>query len=63
MKDAKLVTLFKNTDLWHDGNNYHTISSSVSLESFLGVILKWLQELADRMYPKSQWVLEKANQQ
>ena len=55
MKDAMLVTLFKNKGLRHDCNKYHAILSSVLSERFFGrVILKGLQELADTMYPKSQ---------
>ena len=56
IKEAKLVTLFKNKVLWHDCNNYY----SVSLCSLVGklsrrVILKQIQKLADRIPPKSQY--------
>ncbi|KAL0195112.1 hypothetical protein M9458_008684, partial [Cirrhinus mrigala] len=55
MRDAKIVTLYKNKGDRSDCNNYRGISLlSVVGKAFARVILNRLQLLADRVYPESQ---------
>ena len=55
MRDAKIVTLFKNKGDRSDCNNYRGISLlSVVGKVFARVVLARLQILADRIYPESQ---------
>ena len=55
MRDAKIITLFKNKGERSDCNNYRGISIlSVIGKVFAKVILIRLQKLAERVYPKSQ---------
>ena len=56
MRDAKIVTLFKNKGDRSDCNNYRGISilSSVVGKVFARVVLTRLQILAGRIYPESQ---------
>ena len=55
MRDAKIVTLFKNKGDRSDCNNYRGISLlSVVGKVFARVVLARLQILADRIYPGSQ---------
>ena len=55
MRDAKIITLFKNKGQRSDCNNYRGISFlSVIDKVFAEVILIRLQKLAKRVYPESQ---------
>ena len=55
MRDAKIVTLFKNKSDRSDCNNYREISLlSVVGKVFARVVHARLQILADRIYPESQ---------
>ena len=55
MRDAKIVTLFKNKGDHSDCNNYRGISLlSVVGKVFTQVVFARLQILADRIYPESQ---------
>lgn len=55
MRDAKIVTLYKNKGDRSDCNNYRGISLlSVVGKVFARVILVRLQKLAERIYPESQ---------
>ena len=55
MRDAKIVTLFKNKGDRSDCNNFRGISLlSVVGKVFAQVVLARLQILADRIYPESQ---------
>ena len=56
MRDAKIVTLFKNKGDRNDCNNYRGISLlSVVGKEFARVVLSRLQIMADRIYPESQY--------
>ena len=55
MRDAKIITLFKNMGERSDCNNYRGISLlSVIGKVFAKVFLIQLQKLAERVYPESQ---------
>ena len=55
MRDAKIITLFKNKGERNDCNNYRGISLlSIVGKAFARVILIRLQKLAERVYPESQ---------
>jgi hypothetical protein len=55
MKDANIVTLYKNKGDRSDCNNYRDISLlSIVGKLFARVALKRVQVLADRVYPESQ---------
>ena len=55
MRDANIVTLYKNKGERSDCNNYHGISLlSIAGKAYAWVVLKRLQTLADRVYPESQ---------
>ena len=55
MRDAKIITLFKNKGERSECNNYRGISLlSVSGKVFAKVILIRLQKLSERVYPESQ---------
>ena len=55
MRDAKIVTLYKNKGERSDCNNYRGISLlSIVGKVFARVILARLQKLAERVYPESQ---------
>ena len=55
MRDAKIVTLYKNKGERSDCNNYRGISLlSIVGKVFARVILTRLQKLAERVYPESQ---------
>ena len=55
MRDANIITLYKNKDDHSDCNNYHGISVlSISGKLFVHIILHRLQILPDRIYPESQ---------
>ena len=55
MRDANIVTLYKNKGDRSDCNNYRGISLlSIVGKVFARVILKRLQNLASRVYPESQ---------
>ena len=55
MRDAKIVTLYKNKGERSDCNNYRGISLiSIVGKVYARVLLARLQKLADRVYPKSQ---------
>ena len=55
MRDARIITLFKNKGERSDCNNYRGISLlSVIGKVFAKVILMRLQKLAERVYPESQ---------
>ena len=55
MKDANIVTLYKNKGERDDCNNYRGICLlSVVGKLLAHVVLKRLQVLADRVYPESQ---------
>ena len=55
MKDANIVTLYKNKGDRGDCNNYRGISLlSVVRKLLAHVVLKRLQVVADRVYPESQ---------
>lgn len=55
MRDAKIVTLYKNKGDRSDCNNYRGISLlSIVGKAFARVVLNRLQALADRVYPESQ---------
>ena len=53
MKDAKIVTLYKNKGDRSDCNNYRGISLlSIVGKAFARVVLNRLQPLAERVYPE-----------
>ena len=55
MRDAKIVTLYKNKGERSDCNNYRGISLlSIVGKVFARVVLNRLQNLAERVYPESQ---------
>jgi len=55
MRDANIITLYKNKGDRSDCNNYRGISLlSIVGKAFARVILKRLQQLAERVYPESQ---------
>ena len=55
MKDANIITLYKNKGDRGDCNNYHGISLlSVVGKLLAHVVLKRLQVLAGKVYPESQ---------
>ena len=55
MRDAKIVTFFKNKGDHSDCNNYHGISLlSIVGKAFARVVLARLQLLTDHIYPESQ---------
>ena len=55
MRDAKIITLYKNKGDRSDCNNYRGISLlSVVGKTFARVILSRLYPLAERVYPESQ---------
>jgi len=55
MRDANIVTLYKNKGDKSDCNNYRGISLlSIVGKAFAKVVLHRLQKLADRVYPESQ---------
>ena len=55
MKDANIMTLYKNKGDRDNCNNYCGISRLSVVGKLLGhVVLKRLQVLADRVYPESQ---------
>ena len=55
MKDAKIVTLYKNKGDRGGCNNYCGISLlSIGGKQLARVVLKRLQVLADKVYPESQ---------
>ena len=55
MRDAKIVTLYKNKGDRSDCNNYRGISLlSITGKVFARVVLNRLQKLAERVYPESQ---------
>ena len=55
MRNAKIVTLYKNKGERSDCNNYRGISLlSIVGKVFARVVLKRLQKLAERIYPESQ---------
>ena len=55
MRDAKIVTLYKNKGDRSKCNNYRGISLlSIVGKAFARVVLNRLQALADRVYPESQ---------
>ena len=55
MRDAKIVTLYKNKGDRSDCNNYRGISLlSITGKVFARVVLNRLQRLAERVYPESQ---------
>ena len=55
MRDAKIVTLYKNKGERSDCNNYRGISLlSIVGKAFARVVLNRLQKLAERVYPESQ---------
>ena len=57
MRDANIITLYKNKGDHSDCNNYHGISLlSIIGKLFACIILHRLQVLADRIYPESQCV-------
>ena len=54
MRDAIIVTLYKNKKGRRDCNNYQGISLlSIAVKLFARVVLKGLQVLAERFYPES----------
>ena len=55
MRDAKIVTLYKNKGERSDCNNYRGISLlSIVGKVYARVLLARLQKLAERIYPESQ---------
>ena len=55
MRDANIVTLYKNKGDRSDCDNYHSISLlSIVEKLFARIALKRLQVLAERVYPESQ---------
>ena len=55
MRDAKIITLYKNKGERSDCNNYRGISLlSIVGKVYARVVLARLQKLADRVYPESQ---------
>ena len=55
MRDANIITLYKNKGNHSNCNNYHSISLlSIIGKLFACIILHRLQTLADRIYPESQ---------
>ena len=55
MRDAKIITLYKNKGERSDCNNYRGISLlSIVGKVYARVILSRLQKLAERVYPESQ---------
>ena len=55
MRDAKIVTLYKNKGDRGDCNNFRGISLlSITGKVFARVVLNRLQKLAEKVYPESQ---------
>ena len=54
MKDAKIVTLYKNKGDRSDCNNYRGISLCIVGKVYARVVLAHLQQLAEHVYPESQ---------
>ena len=55
MRDAKIVTLYKNKAERSDCNNYRGISLlSIVGKVFARVVLTRLEKMAERVYPESQ---------
>ena len=55
MRDAKIITLYKNKGARHDCNNYRRISLLSIIGKLISrVLLPRLQVLAERIYPESQ---------
>ena len=55
MRDAKIITLYKNKGERSDCNNYRGISLlSIVGKAYARVLLNRLQLLADRVYPEAQ---------
>ena len=54
MKDAQLITLFKNKGSRKDCNNYQAISLLSLVGKLFRTLLSRLQVLTDRVYPKGQ---------
>ena len=55
MKDANIVTLFKNKGDQHDCNNCRGISLlSIVGKLFARIVLHRLETLSERIYPESQ---------
>ena len=55
MRDANIITLYKNKGDRSDCNNYRGISLlSIVGKTFARVVLNRLQSLAERVYPESQ---------
>ena len=55
MRDAKIITLYKNKGTRSDCNNHRGISLlGVAGKAFARVVLPRLQKLAERVYPESQ---------
>ncbi|MCP4267312.1 MAG: hypothetical protein GY777_17355, partial [Candidatus Brocadiaceae bacterium] len=55
MRDAKIITLYKNKGSRSDCNNYRGISLlAIAGKAFARVVLPRLQKLAERVYPESQ---------
>ena len=55
VRDAKIITLYKNKGERSDCNNYRGISLlGIVGKAFARVILNRLQQLAERVYPESQ---------
>nr|XP_027222972.1 uncharacterized protein LOC113815075 [Penaeus vannamei] len=55
MRDANIITLYKNKRERSDCNNYRIISLlSITGKAFARVVLKRLQVIAERIYPESQ---------
>ena len=55
MRDANIVTLYKNKSDWRDCNNYRGISLlNIVGKLFAKVVLMKLRVLAKRIYPESQ---------
>lgn len=55
MRDANIITLYKNKGDRSDCNNYHGISLlSIVGKTFARVMLNRLQTLAERVYPEAQ---------
>ena len=55
MRDANIITLYKNKGDHSDCNNYHVISLlSIIGKLFACIVLCRMQILADRIYPESQ---------
>ncbi|XP_037794156.1 uncharacterized protein LOC119589633 [Penaeus monodon] len=54
MRDANIITLYKNKGDRSDCNNYRGISLSIVGKAFTHVVLNRLQLLAERVYPERQ---------